>query len=75
MAYAVEDERHFMMECPAYQEIQANFQELYDDCEGDMRKLMCHPKQHILAKMVHKMRVFRDEDTEWLFDLQIDRFG
>ena len=29
---------------------------------------------HILAKLVHKMRVFRDEDTEWLFDLQLDRF-
>ena len=71
MAYAVEDERHFMMECSAYQEIRANFQELFDDCEGDMRKLMCHPKQHSLAKLVHKMRVFRDEDTaEWLFDLQ-----
>ena len=35
---------------------------------------MCHPKQHMLAKLVHKMRVFRDEDTEWVFDLQLDRF-
>ena len=74
MAYAVEEERHFMMECPAYQEVRAIFQELYDECLGEMRKLMCHPKQHILAKMVHKMRVFRDEDTEWLFDVQLDRF-
>ena len=40
-----------------------------------MRKLMCHSKQHILAKLVHKMHVFRDEDTEWLFDLQLDQFG
>jgi len=71
---SVEDERHFMMECQAYQEIRANFQELFDDCEGDMRKLMCHSKQHILAKLVHKMRVFRDEHTEWLFDLQLDIF-
>ena len=39
-----------------------------------MRKLMCHSKQHILARLVHQMRVFRDEDTEWLFDLQLDRF-
>jgi len=39
-----------------------------------MRKLMCHSKQHILAKLVHKMRVFRDEHTEWLFDLQLDIF-
>ena len=36
---------------------------------------MCHPKQHILAKLVHKMRVFKDEDTELLFDLQLDRFA
>ena len=48
--------------CPAYQEIRSEFGELFDYCEGDLRKLMCHPKQHILAKLVHKMRVFRDED-------------
>jgi hypothetical protein len=35
---------------------------------------MCYPKQHTLAKLVHRLRVFRDEDTEWLFDLQLDRF-
>ena len=74
MAYTVEDEKHFMLECPAYQEIRSEFGELFDYCEGDLRKLMCHPKQHMLAKLVHKMRVFRDEDTEWVFDLQLDRF-
>jgi hypothetical protein len=64
------------MECPAYQAIRADFQELYDDCRGDMRKLMCHPMQHIiLAKLVHKMRVFRDEDGEYLFDTQLDLFN
>ena len=63
-----------MLECPAYQEIRSEFGELFDYCEGDLRKLMCHPKQHIFAKLVHKMRVFRDEDTEWVFDLQLDRF-
>ena len=36
--------------------------------------LMCHPKQHMLAKLVHIMRVFRDEDTEWVSDLLLDRF-
>ena len=72
--YTVEDEKHFMLECPAYQEIRSEFGELFDYCEGDLRKLMCHPKQHMLAKLVHKMRVFRDEDTEWVFDLQLDRF-
>ena len=70
----MEDEKHFMLECPAYQEVRYEFRELFDSCEGDLRKLMCHPKQHILAKLVHKMRVFRDEDTEWVFDLQLDRF-
>ena len=74
MAYTVEDEKHFMLECPAYHEIRSEFGELFDYCEGDLRKLMCHPKQHMLAKLVHKMRVFRDEDTEWVFDLQLDRF-
>ena len=69
MAYTVEDEKHFMLECPAYQEIRSEFGELFDYCEGDLRKLMCHPKQHMLAKLVHKMRVFRDEDTEWVIDL------
>ena len=55
------------MECPGYEEIREDFKELYDDFEGDIRKLMCHSKQHIgLAKLVHKMRVFRDEGTaEW----------
>jgi hypothetical protein len=74
MAYAIEDEKHFLMECPAYQAIRADFKELYGDCRGDMRKLMCHPRQHILAKLVHKMRVFRDEDGEYLFDTQLDLF-
>ena len=72
MAYAVEDEKHFMLECPAYQEIRLEFGELFEYCEGDLRKLMCHPKQHILAKLVHRMRAFRNEDTEWVFDLQLE---
>jgi hypothetical protein len=61
MAYATEDEKHFLMECPAYQAIRAD-QEFYDDCRGDMRTLMCHPRRHMLAKLVHKMWVFKDED-------------
>ena len=36
----VEDERYYMMEHPACQEIQASFQELFDDREGGMRKLV-----------------------------------
>jgi hypothetical protein len=39
MAFEAEDEKHFLMECPAYQAIRADFQELCDDCGGDMRKL------------------------------------
>ena len=63
-----------MLECRAYQEIRWEFGELFNYGEGDLRKLMCHPKQHVLAKLIHEMRVFRDEDTEWWFDLQLDRF-
>jgi len=74
MEYKVEGERQFVMECPAYQEVRANCQELFDGCEGDIRKLICHPKHCILAELVHKVRVIRDKDTEWLFDLQLDRF-
>jgi len=74
MACKVQDGKQFVMERPACQEIRITFQELFDDCEGDMRKLMRDPKQHILAKLVHEMRVFRDEDTQWLFDVQLDRF-
>jgi hypothetical protein len=70
----VEDEKHFMMECPAYQDIRDNFQDLYNDSQGDMRKLMCHPKQHLLAKLVHQLRTFRDEDRLLHFDVHLDSF-
>jgi hypothetical protein len=33
-------------------------------------KLVCHPRQHVLAKVVHKMRLFRSEDGAYLFDTQ-----
>jgi hypothetical protein len=52
----VEDEKHFMMECSAYQDIRGNSQELYNDSQGDMRKLICHPKQHLLAKLEEEQR-------------------
>jgi hypothetical protein len=40
-----------------------------------MKRLMCHqPLIVILAKVVHKMRVFRDEDGEYIFDAQLDLF-
>jgi len=63
-------------ECTAYHDIHANFQESLDYCEGDMEKLMCHLKPHILASLVHNDEVhgFRDEDTEWLFDPQPEIF-
>jgi len=38
MEYKVEDGRHFMLECPAYQEIRASFQESFDDCESECEK-------------------------------------
>jgi hypothetical protein len=39
-----------------------------------MRKLMCHPKQHLLAKLVHQLRTFRDEDRLIHFDVHLDSF-
>ena len=51
MAHEVEDEKLYMLECPACREIRS---ELFDYCEGDLGKLMCHPKQHILANLVQK---------------------
>jgi trans-2-enoyl-CoA reductase len=63
-----------MMECPAYQDIRDNFQELYNDCQGDMRKLMCQLKQHLLAKLVHQFRTFRDEYRLLQFDVDLDSF-
>jgi hypothetical protein len=41
MAHASEDEKHFFMECPAYQAIWADFKSCFDDCKGDKRKLVC----------------------------------
>ena len=32
MKFKVEDERQFMMECPAYQETRANFQVISRNC-------------------------------------------
>jgi hypothetical protein len=37
---------------------------MYDYSQDDMTKLMCYPKQHTLAKLVHRLRVFRDEDNK-----------
>ena len=73
MAYEVEDdELNYMMDCPDDDEgIRANIQNLFDCCEGDVRKLMCHLKRCVLANLVHKMRSFRDENTKWLFDFSL----
>jgi hypothetical protein len=48
-----------MMECSAYHDIRDNFRSyiyndyIYNDSQGYMRKVMCHAKQQLLAKLVH----------------------
>jgi hypothetical protein len=45
----------------------SEFDWLYDYSQDGMRRLMNYPKQHTLARLVHRLRAFRDEETEWLF--------
>ena len=40
--FSVEDEKHFMLECDAYQDIRLEYAALYEDAAGDMRQLMCN---------------------------------
>ena len=36
----------------------------------------CHTKKHVLAKSgTQDAFLIRDENTEWLFDLHLDRFA
>jgi hypothetical protein len=31
-------------------------------------ELMCHPRQHILAGLMHKLRVFKEKDDIYIFE-------
>ena len=37
------DERHYVFECPAFDDIRNGFQHLFDDSHGAMHLLMRHP--------------------------------
>ena len=45
----VGDERHYVFECPAFDDIRRGFQHLFDDSRGPMRRLMWHPCQKDVA--------------------------
>ena len=45
----VGDERHFIFECPASDDIRRGFQHLIYDSHGPMRLLMWHPCQKDVA--------------------------
>ena len=59
------------MECPAYSDVREKFRDLYEDCDGVMVRLMCHPKQRRVAQLIHQLRCFRDSDTVF-YDTQLD---
>ena len=45
----VGDERHYVFECPAFDDIRRGFQHLFDDGRGAMHLLMWHPCQKDVA--------------------------
>lgn len=61
----VEDERHFLLECPAYDMIRAQFRLLprqpwaVDDPGACMRQFFAHSDQSAVARMVFAMRAHR----------------
>ena len=42
-------QRHYVFECPAFDDIRRGFQHLFDDSRGAMRLLMWHPCQKDVA--------------------------
>jgi hypothetical protein len=61
----VEDERHFLLECPAYDDIRTQFRLLpqqpwaVDDPGACMRQFFAHSDQSAVARMVFAMRAHR----------------
>ena len=45
----VGDERHYVLECPAFHDIRRGFQHLFDDGHGAMRLLVWHTCQKDVA--------------------------
>ncbi len=46
------DERHFMLECPQYDDIRAQYPDLLQDARDSMRNLMWHQNQKALSDFV-----------------------
>ncbi len=49
---AVGDERHFMLECPQFDDIRAQYADLLQDARDSMRDLMWHQNQKALSDFV-----------------------
>ena len=45
----VGDGRHYVFECPAFDDICSGFQQLFDDSHGAMHLLMWHPCQDVAS--------------------------
>ena len=51
----VGDERHYVFECPAFDDIRRGFQHLFDDSHGAMRLLVWHPCQKDVASCLWQL--------------------
>ncbi len=50
--HAPGDERHFMLECPQFDDIRAQYPDLLQDARDSMRNLMWHQNQKALSDFV-----------------------
>ena len=51
------------------------FKGLYDECQGDMVALMCHPAQSRVASLIHALKVCRNDELQLLhYDVHLDSF-
>jgi hypothetical protein len=51
-AKPVQDERHIMLECTGFADIRAQFSDIYDRAQGNMKKLMLNSDVYQLAELV-----------------------
>ena len=76
--FKVEDEKHFLFECPAYQHIRNmdRFRGLFEECQDDMAAFMCHPVQSRVAALIHALRECRDVELLLVnYDTHLDRLS
>ncbi len=50
--HAPGDERHFMLECPQFDDVRAQYPDLLQDARDSMRNLMWHQHQKALSDFV-----------------------